>query len=98
MNVSPSTDASLPEVSTVYLGFTRDDILSLPHSELLARIQQEHPMHSSLLREEYVDNEEHLRRNMTILLEKITKEQQKAKKLLEEVIVKDTNTLMSANH
>jgi hypothetical protein len=48
----------------------RDDILSMGHPELLEKIQTSHRMRGSLWREEYVDNEEHLRRNMTTLLEK----------------------------
>jgi len=35
---------SADEVSTLYLGFSRDDILSMAHSELLEKIESEHPM------------------------------------------------------
>jgi hypothetical protein len=77
--------AAADEVSDMFLGFSRDDILSLPQDALLEKISAPHPQRESLYRDEYADNEEHLRRNMTLLLDKITKELQKSKKLLEEV-------------
>ncbi len=49
--------AAADEVSDMFLGFSRDDILSLPQDALLDKISAPHPKRDSLYRDEYADNE-----------------------------------------
>lgn len=49
--------AAADEVSDMFLGFSRADILELPQDALIEKISQPHPQRDSLYRDEYADNE-----------------------------------------